>query len=230
MRQNKINISISLPKHKQLLREALMKNYVLSDNLIINFIEKIKDMTENKKILAPAGIFGLIIMVVLGAFVFGKTTNPKLIQAKEMINKSAVKVQTMSVEEKETAETFFNDSFEESLKEAKSAKDLEIVTGEEFEKIKSSLIPAFNSMPSKENNPTIKTGSIKVTSGEEVSLSENKSDEKTANVTVASLTRVDVNGQSINLKTIFKYTNSQGKKVILGINDQDIPIFKTIML
>lgn len=226
MKQNKINISISLPKHKALLRQALMKNYVSSENLLIKFI---KDMTD-KKILAPVGIFGLIIMVVLGAFVFSKTTNPKSIQAKEMINKSAIKVQTMNVEEKENAEKFFNDNLEESLKEAKSAKDLEMVTGEEFEKIKSSLIPAFNSMPSKEGDNSIKTGSVKVTSGGEISLSENNSDEKTANIAVTSLTRVDVNGQSINLKTIFKYTNPQGKKVILGINDQDIPIFKTIIL
>lgn len=226
MKQNKINISISLPNHKILLRQALMKNYVSKEKLLIKFI---KDMTD-KKILAPIGIFSLVTMIILGVFIFGKTTNPKLIQAKDMINKSALKVQTMSVKEKETAEEFFNDNLEESLKEAKLAKDLQIVEGEEFEKIKSSLIPAFNSMPSKEGDTNVKTGSVKVTSGGEVSLSENNNNKETANISVTSLTRVDVNGQSVNLKTIFKYTNPQGKKVILGINDQDIPIFKTITL
>lgn len=226
MKQNKIDLSISLPNHKRLLRQALMKNYVSNENLLIRFIKNM----ANAKILAPVGIFGMIIVVLLGTFIFNKSTNPKLIEAKEMIDRSALKVQTMSLEEKETAEKFFNDNFEESLKEAKSAKDLQIVEGEEFEKIKSSLIPAFNSMSSEENDPNIKTGSVKVTTGGEITLTEKNSDKETANISVTSLTRIDANGQSVNLKTIFKYTNSQGKKVILGINDQDIPTFKTITL
>lgn len=241
-----------LKSHQATLKKVLMKTYEQkrSNQLSMkNLSVKGGEYIMHHKALT-FGMTGFAVLgLVIGIFVVGGSpfspVKPAVVQAQEVIDRSFDRIIKLSPEEQKALEQKLEADLENSLQEARNAKDLEIVPESEIERIempkreegkpivgiKATFKAEGNAEPSLEKMDE-KGERVFIKKGEEAGAQ--KIPDNVSAVGVAKpATRVHFDGGKIPAPhgvTVLRYTNSEGGKVFLGIDKEDKPVFKMIKM
>lgn len=198
---------VHLPAHQRALRTSLLAQYTKKKGGEVPFMKR--------KVVRFSAIGFL--SVVLIAIVTVTTLLPKTpqAQAQEIVSNAMDHIITLSDADRKVLEEKIKADLEGSLEEAKQAKDLTVVPEEEIQRIdppkefekKDVLI----TKPFKIDGPD---GHVNV--GDEMKPG----------------TRIEFSGKVMapHGVKVLRYTNPEGKKIILGINDKNEPVMKLMFL
>jgi hypothetical protein len=209
-----------LTSHKNALKKLLVNSYTprISER---NYLWKGGDYVVKHKIIS-IGVTGfLVIALLVGWTIFGDNKlsplPPAQAEAQEIIDRTFDRIIKLTPEEQKELEIRLQADLQSSLEEARNAPDLRIVPEEELHR----MTPP----PTEGEKPVYGFMAIHqkpMHEGQGLPESE-----------MSAGTRVQVDNHKIMAPeglTILGYTNPEGRKVFLGIDKDDKPVFKIIKL
>ncbi len=215
-----------IPTHKKILKEYLMKEFTQNDTRKRNFFMKGGEYIMRHKTFAYAATAFAVITLAIGIAVIPDSpfTNlsPAKAEAQEIVDKSLTRVIHLSEAEQKELSKMLKADLESSLQEARTAKDLEVIPENEVTRIE---MPQVN-----DNTEFVGTSLGTSSDGEKLPEQDGKTP-----VTGVSSHAVDLrlmDGKFLAPKgvTVLRYTDIEGRKVHLGIDREDKPVFKMMML
>jgi hypothetical protein len=211
---------VKTPTQKEKLRQALLAT-AFEKNSNSNVRVKGGEQYNMRRILLTVTSALVVSVVLLGMSLFYPAfINTPQAQAKDLVDRVIFKVADLSPEERKAIEQKIQDDLMESLKEAKAAKDLRIVPESEIERIAlpengGKDLPAHGMRVFKLRHEDI------AQDGKEPSHDEVK------------ITEGAVPGRPVvptSVKTVLEYTDTQGRKTTLGLDEHEKPVMKMIKL
>jgi hypothetical protein len=198
---------IGSSKHANLLRADLIRRHEQTLGLsgVLNYIkESYKQMSLIKKVSPVAAI-------IVVAVVFGLLNQSTPANAQDTVNKAMMRAEKLTPEQRANIESKIKADLNQSLEEAKAAPDLQIVSGEEstfgFGRISAPFGKLKNAFTFKLENKQVDG---EFTGGKAVGMAVHDSAIDPANIKHMT------------------YTNPQGQKVTLGVDENDMVVFKMI--
>ncbi len=214
-----------LLQHSRIGRFALLRTFIT--HLVMN------------KYSIPGTVLGVLALSLVLNFA---TMHTEKAQAEELAQRAFTRAIQISPEMRAKLEASMKADMLDTLKEARAAKDLRILTAEEY---------------AKESNFTISTSSValgiqgetgaapkgtvtnvKFTAARAVALDDEEAGNITFNTSIAApgpagITSAGMVTASATMLTPVKYlsyTNPEGGKVVLGLDKDDTPVFKIATL
>lgn len=241
-----------IKSHQDVLKKALYKQYKKKKQhpLLFTIISKKGGEYIMHHKFLTFGMTGFaVVAIAIGIFIASGSSfspvKPAQVQAQELIDKSFARIIKLSPEEQKELEQKLKADLENSLEEARNAKDLEIVPESEIERVEMPKIeegkpmvgvkatfktegkdePSLEKINENGERVFIKTG--------EEGGTQDTLDKVPAAVAAKPATRVHFDGGKIPAPkdvTVLRYTNAEGGKVFLGIDKEDKPVFKMIKM
>lgn len=200
---------ITLPKNQAAMRQLLVSHYH----------SKGGGKKVNRKILVYTSTVALCAMLFAGGIYLVNSTGlfrSSEVSAQELVNKMTDKVRTLTEEERARIESRLKDDLEISLEEARNAPDLKYIPEERLERID---IPAPGKMLKKEEKVFFKKTIGQGDGPKELVSETNDMFNGTGKIPVPK-----------DVKYVLQYSNPNGAKVMLGVNEQETPVMKMIQL
>ena len=198
---------INVPNHANLLKADLLRRHNKTLGLLggLHYVKSTYTQMSLLKKLSP------IAAVVVIAVIFGVLNQSPTANAQAAVNKAMVKAQKLTPEQRANIENKIKADLNQSLEEAKAASDLKIESGD---------------------TSNFGFGKISDSVGKVKDFFINKTDAPSSGAPVGIAFRSSENGEtpvSQNIKTM-TYTNPKGQKVTLGVDENDMVVFKMVEL
>lgn len=209
---------IETPKHKQLLRSALLN--APRKSFVSNFLNRIRQMPILQRIASTA----VAAVVLFALFASGGTKpgeNVAHANAAETLNRAFVKAVALSPEQRTAIEGKIKAGLMDSLEEAKRAKDLTYLTKEEFDR-------EFNQMATPMPAPG-EGGEIAIRF-ERMLGTEGKGRAGEIAIDPIQAELLPAPTASKEPQKYLRYTNEKGAVVYLGLDENDVPVLKMMKL
>jgi hypothetical protein len=203
---------IHLTHHKRILKEALITSFEPKKQLSIMhlFAKGGEYWTMQRRLITFS--FGAI--AVLGIFLsLAFIKNPfksSYVQAQEVMDKVIFTLKDLTPEQRKEIETKIKADLESSLEETKAAKDLRVISAEEFMKME------------KKTSTDVK--------GKKGFFFAVKEDEEGNNALQKKVRQIKENPLSPKDLTLLRYTDTKGRDVTLGIDKNNIPVMKLMKI
>lgn len=234
---------VRLPRHAETTRALLLKSH-----------ERLVKRRHGHGFSLPMKRLALSLSIVgVAACVLAVTLAPQQVfqtpvaHAQELVNRAAARVAFLPMETREEIEKRMKSDMDQTLAEAKAAPDLRILSREEFEKEmaeerklmeeKGKGMPSaigISAAPVEMGMVTM--SAVTSTDMKEVRLFKRLGNEAEQDVTFEVATSAAVAGfkiAPINIKEPVKYlsyTSPSGSSVVLGLDEDDVPVMKMIRL
>ena len=187
-------------------------------------------MTKQMKLILPS-IAVLVMFLTIGLGVIPGINQAKKVQAKEIIDGSKVAISQISEETRAKLESMIKDDLSNSLQEAYEAKDLVYVGEQDLTTIDikdSNLKIHFldSEVGIVGGNGTATVSIVSTDTNNELENSLSKDNKVVINVG----TFIGNDLASMKKIRILKYTNEKGERVVLGLNENDLPVMKVVSM
>lgn len=214
---------IKLAAHQARLKSSLLAVKQFDKNNKFNFIFMIKQA----KFYVPAAL----ILVVAAAFIFGLVpgmNKASFVQAKEMISESKFAISKLSAEARAQLEEIIKADLSKTLEEAYNANDLEYIGEEDISDSKNNSRNLKVDFLDDEIGVASQNGEIKTVATLSVAESKNNNDgQKDVKLNMGKF--IADNIVKMDKVKLLKYTDQKGRKIILGLNDDNLPVMQIMV-
>lgn len=231
-----------LPAHSRVLRRALLARHgekAVRPRLSFFLLQPMKRFV-------PFAALSIAVLIVAVTSVIPQTslTPTPVANAQELLNRAVTKASVMPTDMRAEIEKRMKSDMAETLKEAKAAPDLRILTPDEFEQEMHTQMQAdqANSMPiegSAQGFGIAVSGESGVLSTSPTEVHLIKMDEdQIPQVSSTATFEAAVAGTKFTIAPVeikepvkyLAYTNPAGQSVILGLDEDDVPVMKIMRL
>jgi hypothetical protein len=210
--------TVQLRAHQKALRQSLLQQFEPS------MVKGGEESFMKKKIFRVAAL-GFITLVLVGAFVI-TTVMPKTqqAQAQEIVDSAMSHASNLSVEDRHVIEQNIKSDLKSSLEEAKQASDLAVVPESEITRIDP---PKMLDKENGKKEVFMINGQQKASPMSGVSKAGTPGKDGEVNIQNGPAIHIEPGKiMAPNGVKVLRYTNPQGQKIVLGINEQNEPVMK----
>jgi hypothetical protein len=208
---------IELRRSQQVFKKALLTNPPQKLSFIRQLLKGGERYKMNRNILVFSAAGLIVIAMFLGITALNFLPKSAQVQAKDLVDRMIIKMSDLTPEQRKEIETRIQADMKESLEEAKAAKDLTIVPESEINRMDK---PAMGG----------KVGFMV--------FKKDTDDENAPKKDIFFEKKVASSGEPAPLPGItvpkgikvLSYTDSKGRKVLLGVDENDKPVMKMIRI